>query len=202
MLSYAGPKELVNTASPPSNHVAAPPPSSTPAPADSSSSAIAMGSGAFASASAATDHVVSLARKCWADCRPWTEFHSTRTISVPQFAALSDRISSNLHYYRANYFVVAAFWLAFNFLFNIPRFLMAAVLFILLQRWAASRAAKNAGALSHRNMLITAFISLVIIWITDIGSTVIFSLVISAIYTTVHAALHVPDPVETEIATV
>lgn len=156
----------------------------------------------FGLPSAATDRVVDYARNTWCECRPWSEFYSTAAISMPPFATLSDRFSTNLHLYRANYQVLATFWLAVFFIGSIPSFLIAIVLFFLLARLCTRRALRNGGKLSHRDTVLAAFAALIIIWITGIAEHALVSLAVSALFIAAHAALHEPSTVETEITTV
>lgn len=149
-----------------------------------------------------SDAVLAYVKATWADCRPWTEFYSTRDLSVPQFAAVSERVSSNVHVFRANYQVLAAAWLAVSVLFCIPSFLVASLCFFLMERWASRRASRNSGSLAHKDRILLAFTTLLVIWITGIGAVIVISLSLTAFTVTLHTALHTPDVEETEIATV
>lgn len=155
-----------------------------------------------ASISNATERVISYAQTTWRQCRPWKQFYSTRALSIPPFAALSDRVSVNLHVYRANYQVIIATWLVCILLRSIPSFLLAAVIFFAIERYAARRMLKNNNVLPARDKLVIALIVLLVIWLTDIGSFAVSALALSAITVSIHAAFHETDAVETEIATV
>lgn len=148
------------------------------------------------------DRMRSYAVSTWADCRPWAEFYSTAAISVPSFAHLSDRVSTNLNLYKSNYQVIAVCWLALLFLFSIPNFLLAILLLVLLDRWTARAATKNGGKLAHKDMVIIGFAFLIIIWVTGIARNVLTSLGLSFLSIIGHASLHEPVVIETEIANV
>ncbi|CAN8061539.1 unnamed protein product [Agarophyton chilense] len=143
------------------------------------------------------DRLVTCGRNTWRDCRPWPEFYSTRALSVPQFAALSERVAKNLHVYRANYTVLVAFWFVLMLLGSIPSVIIAALLFFAVERWAARR-----NGLSPRDKVVVAFLVLLVIWLTDIGRYAITSLLFSCLSVALHATFHETDVVETEIATV
>ncbi|KAI0565881.1 PRA1 protein [Gracilaria domingensis] len=147
--------------------------------------------------SVTTDRLVNYARNIWRECRPWNEFYSTRALSMPQFAALSERVAKNLHVYRANYMVIVAFYCAIMLLRSIPSVIVAALLYLAVERWSARR-----NGLSPRDKILVAFMVLLVIWLTDIGNYVITSLMLSSISVALHATFHETDVVETEIATV
>ena len=158
--------------------------------------------GVSATSNAAAERVTSYAQQVWADCRPWSEFYSTAAINLPPFQSLSDRVSTNVHLYRANYQILAAFWLGIFVLVAIPSFLIAIIAFALLDRWAARLAARNGGKLPHRDMVILSLVALAIVWVTGIAQHVLTSLALSSISIVAHAALHEPATIETEIANV
>lgn len=148
------------------------------------------------------ERVASYAQQTWQECRQWKEFFSTRALSVPQFVALSDRLSTNLYHYRANYQVIIAFWLSIILLTTLTDFLLTCILFFILERYCSRQANKNGGQLQNRDILITVFVSLFIIWITGIGIHIAIALCLSTISVGIHATFHTPDFIETEIATV
>lgn len=139
------------------------------------------------------DHSLAYMRQTWMGARPWAQFYSTRAISLPAFASLSDRVATNLRIFRANYQVVAAVWLCIVMLLCIPSFLLAAALFVMLDRWRAWRTSITGGVLIHRDAIIGVFAALVVVWVSGIGGHVVVSLAFSAISVIVHAALHEPD---------
>lgn len=202
MLSYAAPKEAANTTSTShqtSTHTSVPMPSSaSPVPPPTNSEPVSI----IGLPSATTDRVSAYARTTWEECRPWNEFYSTAAISIPPFSILSDRFSTNLHMYRANYQVLAVFWLLIFFVGSIPSFLLAALLFFLLERWCWCQALKNGNKLSHRDTVITGFAALIVVWITGMAEQALLSLGLSSLFIAAHAALHEPATIETEIATV
>lgn len=151
---------------------------------------------------ATTSRVVSYARQTWDECRSWKEFYSTRAVSRPQFDGLSDRFATNLHVYRANYQVIAAFWLVIVLLGSIYTLVLAALGFWLLEMWCTRKASQNGNQLQHKHKVIAAFLALIVIWVTAIGSSTVQSLILTAISVGVHATCHEPDSIETEIATV
>lgn len=148
------------------------------------------------------DRLITYVRTTWQDCRPWSEFYSTRLISLPTFAALSDRFSMNVHVYRANYQVVASFWLLCVLLRSILSFIAAAILFLCLESWAFRKAAKNSNFLLPADKVVILFAALLIIWMTDIGSYTVTSIFISAVSISIHAIVHQPGAVDTDVATV
>lgn len=201
ILTYAAPKEMSGATVAQSQSLPAPmgsssqPMISSSAPSDPSSHTPQV-------TAISTDRFLSYAKQTWQETRPWNQFYSTRAIALPQFSALSDRFSTNLHIYRANYQVIAAFWLAFVLLGSIPSLLLAGGLFLLLERWCTWRANKNNSTLQKHEIFVAAVASLIIIWITDVGTFVVHSLIFSTLSISIHAALHEPEAVETEIATV
>lgn len=199
MLSYS-PKEILNpppintnstskptTPSPASNNQAP----TDPPPQPSNSEEVP--------SSTTASHVVSYARKTWCECRPWTEFYSTKSLSRPQFAALSDRFATNLHIYRGNYQIIAAFWLLFFLLGTIQTLLLAGILFFCLEKWCSRVASRNDNTLPQKHKVFAIIAALIIIWITGIGRYTVISLFFSSISVAVHAAFHEPDSIETEI---
>lgn len=141
---------------------------------------------------------VSYARQTWAERRPWSEFYSTRALSRPQFADLSERFGTNLHIYRANYQIIAAFWLFVLLLGHMFTLVMTAVLSLILERGSTFLAAKHGGSLPPKFKIIVAILVLLIIWVTDIGKFVIWSLSLTGVSVALHATFHVPQ-IETEI---
>lgn len=144
------------------------------------------------------DRALHYSRETWLSCRPWNEFYSVRALSIPPFASLSDRFSTNLQLYKGNYQVVAAFWLIVFFLWSFYHFIIAAAFFFLIGRWCSHRARSN-GALSHSDMVIAVFAALVVIWVTGFGEELIASLVFSCLSLCGHASLHDPSMFDVEI---
>ena len=139
-------------------------------------------------------------RVTYADARPWAEFYSTRNLSLPPFSSLSDRVSANLHVYRANYLIIAAFWLCVVVLGAIPQFLILAAVVFGGVRWGARLQQK--GGVKPRHYFVGALVVLITVWLTNVGNSIVLALGLSAVAVGVHAALHVPQEIETEIATV
>lgn len=139
------------------------------------------------------DLLVNFAKATWADCKPWSEFYSTRAIAVPKFANASDRVLSNLSTFRANYMVVAALWLCLAMLTGIPKFLITMLLFVILEKWASRRAQKNGGVLSERDRVIIGATALLIVWMTHIVRDILISLCLTAISVGLHTLLHTEE---------
>lgn len=199
MLSYS-PKEIMNpvpsNTSTTSKPTAPNPPYTNQAPADQTPQP--SNSDDILSSTTAS-RAVSYAKKTWHECRPWTEFYSTKALSRPQFAALSDRFATNLHTYRANYQVITAFWLLFFLLGTIHTLLLAGILFFCLEKWCSRVASRNGNTLQQKHKVFAIVAALVIIWVTGIGKYTVISLFFTAISIAVHAAFHEPDYIETEI---
>lgn len=154
------------------------------------------------SITATSERAINYLKTTWNECRPWQEFYSTRHISLPKFSSLSDRFATNLHLYAPNYQFVAAFWLAFVLLGFIPNVLVGAALLFLLQRWCTWRASKTNYTLQHKDQIIAGLVTLTVLWLTGLAMFALASLAFSAISVSLHASLHEPNNVETEIATV
>lgn len=211
MLSYS-PKEIMTTSAPVASSTSLPaslgagststPPSGVnptdPAVVARSPSPSPMG----VMGPASTSRFVSYARQTWDECRPWKEFYSTRAVSRPPFNALSDRFATNLHVYRANYQVIAAFWFVIVLLGSVYSLLLAGLGFWMLEMWCTRKASQNGNQLQHKHKVMAVFLALVIIWVTAIGSFTVQSLILTAVSVGVHATFHEPDSIETEIATV
>lgn len=136
------------------------------------------------------DLIVSFLRASWEGCRPWGDFYSTRVFNRPAFDALSDRVRTNLAAFQNNYIIVATGWLALAVLARIPTFLLAGMLFFLLDKGATYRAAKNEGVLSHEDRIVVSVLGLVIVWFTGIFWHVWLSLFCPGVFVLAHAACH------------
>lgn len=149
-----------------------------------------------------TNRVLGYARQTWDERRPWREFYSTRTLSVPRFADLSDRFAANLHVYRANYQIIAAAWLVLLLLGSLQSLLLGALGFFGIERITARKAEKNGGVLPHKFKVIAAFGGLGVVWLSGLGDYVVRWAVATALTVSAHASFHEPQTDETEIATV
>ncbi len=139
------------------------------------------------------DLVVKFFRATWEGCQPWSEFYSTRAFSKPSFHALSDRVRANILTYRNNYIIVASLWLSLAVLAGIPTFLLTAILFFALEKWATHRANKNEGVLSHNDRIVCLVLALVIIWFTKIYSFLIIPLFLTGVSVAAHSAFHTDE---------
>lgn len=148
------------------------------------------------------DRIVAYSRQTWGNCRPWSEFYSPRGLSIPAFESLSERFSTNLHLYRANYQVLAAIWLVICFLLSFNSFLLATIFLILAARWCSHRASINGNVLPHRDMVIVSFACLIFLWLSGFAKQLVTFVVFSCIYIAIHASIHDSSVFETEIATV
>lgn len=154
------------------------------------------------SPSTTTGRILDYFRHTWNARRPWLEFYSTSALSIPPFPLLSDRFSTNLHLYRANYQVIAAFWLVIAFLGAIQSFVITAMLLFIIERWCLYQSMRNGNVLSNRDLGIAVFSILIVIWLTGFAKHLVVSLAFSSISIAIHAALHDPTRFETEIANV
>lgn len=149
-----------------------------------------------------TERALAYSRHTWSNCRPWTEFYSLRALSLPTFEGLSERFSTNLHLYRANYQVLAAIWLIMSLLSSFSSFLFAAIFLVLVARWCSHQASNNGNVLSHRDMVIASFACLIFVWLTGFARQLVTFVVFSCLSIAIHASVHDPSVFETEIGSV
>lgn len=141
---------------------------------------------------------VAFAQRTWDGCRSWQDFFSTRAISFPSFSSLSDRIGSNLTFFRENYLVVAAGWVGVSVLSSIPSVLIAGGFGFLLSKMATRRAAKNGGTLTDRDRIKIGVLSLLTIWVSGIYHVMSGALFWAGVSVGLHSALHREETVVVE----
>lgn len=83
---------------------------------------------------------------------------------------------------------------------NLASLLIAVASFYGLERWLSWKMEKEGGVLSHKFKVLGAFVGLVIVWVTGLGSYFAWTLLMTVVTVAAHACLHEPmEAVATEI---
>lgn len=139
-------------------------------------------------------------RRSTSDLRPWPEMVDRSAISRP--ASLSDatsRLRKNLPYFRVNYTAIVALSLALSLVTHpVSLFLLLALLaawsFLYLFRPADPPLTLIGRTFSDKETLGgLVLLSVVVIFMTSVGSLIISAITVGALLVCIHGALRVPE---------
>ncbi|KAL6337634.1 hypothetical protein AAG906_037227 [Vitis piasezkii] len=145
-------------------------------------------------------HITDSVRNGFAQRRPWSELVDRTAFSRPEsFSEAALRVRKNYTYFRVNYLSLIALTLAFSLLTNpfsllLLLSLLAAWLFLYLFRPSDPPLVLFGRTFSDRETLgILVVLSVVVIFLTSVGSVLISALMVGAAIVCAHGAFRVPD---------
>ncbi|KAL4574983.1 hypothetical protein LXL04_021823 [Taraxacum kok-saghyz] len=139
-------------------------------------------------------------RQSFSQRRPWYELIDRATLSRPEsFSEATSRIRKNFGYFRVNYTALLAFVIALS-LFTHPfsllvlLCLLAAWIFLYLFRPSDNPLVLFGRTFSDRETLVLLlFSSIIVVFLTNVGSVMISALLIGLGILCVHGAFKVPE---------
>lgn len=147
------------------------------------------------------EYISSILIDAWNTTKPWlTEFFDSAEFNIPDIPQLTRRVSGNIDYFKSNYIILGAFCLVLTASRNAFCFLLATILFYLIDlRMSIVR-----GTHPEKKFIYFFLAGLVLVL-----TNTLFDIMMSAVYTSaltfVHSAFHkterdLPSPATTNIS--